>query len=75
MNIITEKIVQVFLIIHLNHLNYLKLKWNSIFYNIINKLVNCKFISDENNLLLFKLKNIIEIKNKSFVNSINMTHL
>ena len=44
----------------------------NFYYDIINLLLNCKFISEENNLLLQKLKNMIEIKNKTFVNSINM---
>ena len=47
----------------------------NFYYDIINMLLNCKFISEENNLLLLKLKKIIEIKNKTFVNSINMVHL
>jgi hypothetical protein len=37
-----------------------------IYYDIVNKLLNCKFISVENKLLLHELKNIIQIKNKTF---------
>ena len=47
----------------------------NFYYEIINMLLNCKFISEENKLLLLKLKNMIEIKNKTFVNSTNMLHL
>ncbi len=32
-------------------------------------LLNYNFISEENKLLLLKLKNMIEIKNKTFENS------
>lgn len=32
------------------------------YYEIINMIINCKFISNENMNLLFKLKNIIEKK-------------
>ena len=36
----------------------------NFYYDIIIMLLNCKFISEENNLLLRKLKNMIEIKKK-----------
>jgi len=39
------------------------------YYEIINKLLDCEFISEENSLILLKYKKIIEIKNKTFVNS------
>ena len=32
----------------------------NFYYDIINMLLNCKFISEENKLLLLKLKNMIE---------------
>ena len=44
------------------------------YYEIVNKLLNCKFISEENNLLLLK-KKLIELKNKTFVNSNNIENL
>ena len=45
------------------------------YYDIINTLLNCKFIFKDNEFLLLKFKKIIEMKNKTFSNSINMTHL
>ena len=45
------------------------------YYEIVNKLLNCKFISEENNLLLLKIKKLIELKNKTFVNSNNIENL
>jgi hypothetical protein len=45
------------------------------YYKIVNMLLNCKFTSEENNLLLLKIKKIIEIKNKTFANSKKITHL
>ena len=45
------------------------------YYDIINMLLKSKYISLENSILLLKLKNIIQIKNKTFVNSTKMTHL
>ena len=38
----------------------------NFYYDIINMLLNCKFTSEENNLILQKLKNIIRIKNQTF---------
>lgn len=38
-------------------------------------LLNYNFISEENKLLLLKLKNMIEIKNKTFENSTNKLYL
>lgn len=37
------------------------------YYEIINMLLNCEFISEKNKLILLKYKKIIEIKNKTFV--------
>ena len=45
------------------------------YYEIVNMLLNCKFISEENNFLLLKIKKLIEIKNKTFVNSKKITNL
>ena len=46
------------------------------FYNeIINMFLNCKFISEENNFTLQKIKKVIEIKNKTFVNSQKIKYL
>ena len=39
------------------------------YYEIVNMLLNCKFTSEENNFLLLKIKKLIEINNKTFVNS------
>lgn len=44
------------------------------YYDIINMLLKSKYTSSENSILLYKLKNIIQIKNKTFVNSIKKTH-
>ena len=44
------------------------------YYEIVNMLLNNKFTSEENNLLLLKIKKLIEIKNKTFVNSKKITH-
>ena len=44
------------------------------YYEIVNMLLNCKFISEENNFILLKIKKIIEIKNKTFVNSKKIKH-
>ena len=38
----------------------------NFYYDIINMFLNCKFTSEENNLILQKLKNIIRIKNQTF---------
>jgi hypothetical protein len=38
----------------------------NFYYDIINMLLNCKFISKKNNLILLKLKNIIQ-KKKNFL--------
>ena len=48
---------------------------NDFYYDIINMLLKSKYTSLENSILLLKLKNIIQIKNKTFVNSTKMTHL
>ena len=45
------------------------------YYEIVNMLLNCKFISEENNFILLKIKKIIEIKNETFVNSKKIKHL
>ena len=46
------------------------------YYDIINKLLNCKFTSEGNRLLLLKLKNIIQKKIKFyFIHSFKMSHL
>ena len=45
------------------------------YYDIINTLLNCKFIFKDNKILLLKFKKIIEMRNKTFSNSINMAHL
>ena len=47
----------------------------NFYYDIINMLLNCKFTSEKNKLILLKLKNITQIKNKTFSDSIKMTHL
>ena len=44
------------------------------YYDIVNMLLNCKFTSTENKLLLIKLKKIIQIKYKNFANSIKVIH-
>lgn len=52
--------------------------FNNDFYfylDIINMLLKSKYTSSENSILLLKLKNIIQIKNKTFENSIKLTHL
>ena len=46
-----------------------------LYYEIVNMLLNCEFISEGNKLLLLKIKKVIEIKNKAFVNSKNIKHL
>jgi glycosyltransferase involved in cell wall biosynthesis len=38
----------------------------NFYYDIINMLLNCKFISEKNNLILLKLKKIIQKKNQTF---------
>ena len=45
------------------------------YFEIVNMLLNCKFTSEENNFLLLKIKKLIEIKNKTFVNSKKITNL
>jgi glycosyltransferase involved in cell wall biosynthesis len=45
------------------------------YYDIINTLLNCKFIFKDNKILLLKFKKIIEMRNRTFSNSINMAHL
>lgn len=45
------------------------------YYDIINMLLKSKYTSLENSILLLKLKNIIQIKNTTFINSTKMTHL
>ena len=47
----------------------------NFYYDIINMLLNCKFTSEKNKLKLLKFKNIIQIKNKTFSNSIETAHL
>ena len=53
-----------------NFKNFFELSKSSIdfsfYYNIIKTLINCKFISKENKIILFEIKNIIEKKNKKF---------
>ena len=52
--------------------------FNNDFYfylDIINMLLESNYTSSENSILLLKLKNIIQIKNKTFENSIKLTHL
>jgi hypothetical protein len=39
------------------------------YYEIVNMLLNCKFTTKENNIFLLRVKNVIEKKNKTFVNS------
>ena len=47
----------------------------NFYYDIINKFLNCKFISKKNNLILLKLKNKIQNKKSNFSNSIEMANL
>jgi glycosyltransferase involved in cell wall biosynthesis len=59
---------------YFNIKNYLKsIYFNNDFYfyyEVINKIINCIYISDENMNLLKKIKNIIEKRNTTYINNL-----
>ena len=69
-NYLLNRIVKYFNILY----NLSKINFNNDFYfyyEIINMIINCIFISNENMNLLYKLKNIIETKINLYKNLLN----